>query len=325
MTKKLISIVSPCFNEEDNVEACYEAVRQLFDDGPLSHYRHEHVFADNSSSDGTVEILREICARDPRVRVVVNARNYGPFRSSMNALRRTSGDAVIPMFPVDLQDPPELIPDFVKGWEEGSLRVYGVRVGRAEHPLMKMVRGRYYWGVNKFSNIEIPENVAEFQILDRKIVNALLKFRDHYPYIRGMIANVGFARQSKAIEYTWKERRSGFSKNRLSNLLDQGLNGIISFTNFPMRFAIVTGFAMALLSIAYALLQLVLNIFYSNSAPAGVATIIVALFFFSGVQLALLGVLGEYISAIHLQVRQGDILIESELINIEDDEQGRPV
>eukprot|EP00435_Cladocopium_sp_Y103_P077061 s1_g800.t1 len=319
MKRLLITIVSPCFNEEDNVARCHEAVVALFAaGGPLAAYDYEHIFADNSSGDRTVEILREIAAKDPHVRVIVNARNYGPFRSAFNALRRARGDAVVPMFPVDLQDPPDLIPTFVKHWEEGYLRVYGVRAQRDEGRLMHFVRRRYYWAVNKFSSIHIPKDVAEYQLLDRKVVDSLLRFRDHYPYIRGMIANVGFERQSKAIEYTWQERRSGISKNRLGNLVDQGLNGLISFTNFPMRAAILFGLALALFALIYALIQLSLNLIWPGSAPPGIATIIVAIFLFSGVQLAVLGVIGEYIAAIHFQVRQGDIVVESETMNLDD-------
>jgi glycosyltransferase involved in cell wall biosynthesis len=318
MTRRLISVISPCYNEEDNVEACYDAVRTLFEtDAVLRNYDFEHIFADNSSNDRTVEKLRVIAARDPRVRIIVNARNYGPFRSTFNALRRARGDAVVPMLPVDLQDPPELIPEFVKRWEQGFLRVYGIRTRRHEGFLMRFVRRRYYWVVNRFSNIEIPENVAEFQIIDRQILDALLRFKDYYPYIRGMLANIGFAKDSSSIEYTWRERRSGLSKNRLFNLIDQGLNGMISFTNAPMRVAIFTGFGMAGLSFIYGTIQLIANLIDVTAAPPGIATLIVALFFLSGVQLALLGVLGEYISAIHFQVRQGDVVVEREVINME--------
>jgi glycosyltransferase involved in cell wall biosynthesis len=318
MTRKLISIVSPCYNEELNVEACYEAVRQLFDPGgPLERYDYEHIFADNSSKDRTVDILRGIAAADPRVRIVVNARNYGPFRSTFNAMRHTRGDAVVPMLPVDLQDPPELIPDLVERWEAGYLRVYGVRANREEGAVMRFLRAGYYGMVNRFSNIEIPENVAEFQLLDRRIVDSLLRFRDYYPYIRGMIANVGFAKESIAFEYTWRGRRAGISKNKAYDLVDQALNGIISFTNFPMRLAIFLGFSLAALSVVYGFIQLVVNLIWPHLAPPGVATLIVALFFLSGVQLALIGLLGEYISAIHFQVRQGDVLVERELINLE--------
>jgi len=317
MARRLISIVSPCYNEETNVEACYEQVSALFaPGGPLERYDLELIFADNSSTDSTLDILRQLAERDQRVKVVANARNYGPFRSTFNALRYAHGDAVVPMLPVDLQDPPSLIPTFVQKWEEGYLRVYGVRTERDEGLVMRAVRRSYYFIVNRFSNIDIPRDVAEFQVLDRKIVDALLQFRDYYPYIRGMIANVGFSKESYAIPYTWQQRRSGMSKNRLYSLIDQGLNGIISFTNVPMRVTILIGFLLAILSAIYALVQLVLNVVSQTHAPPGIPTLIVALFFLSGVQLAILGVIGEYISAIHFQLRHGDVVIERLLLNL---------
>lgn len=317
MAKKLISVVAPCYNEELNIQACYQEVVSLFEgDGALSAYDVELIFADNNSNDRSLEILRDLAATDPRVKVVANARNYGPFRSTFNALRYAQGDAVIPMLPVDLQDPPELIPSFIRKWEEGYLRVYGVRTQRDEGSVMRAVRRGYYYVVNKFSNIDIPRDVAEFQVLDRKVVQALLQFRDYYPYIRGMIANVGFAQESTAIEYTWRERRSGISKNKLYGLIDQALNGLISFTNVPMRLAILMGFGLAALASLYGVFQLIVNLVAPTGAPPGIPTLIVALFFLSGVQLAILGVLGEYIAAIHFQLRHGDVVIERQLINL---------
>jgi glycosyltransferase involved in cell wall biosynthesis len=318
MTRKLISIIAPCFNEELNVEACYEAVAELFAPGaPLADYDLELIFADNNSSDATLDIIKRLAASDRRVKGVANARNYGPFRSTFNAIRYAEGDAVVPMFPVDLQDPPELIPTFVKNWEKGFLRVYGIRAQREEGLIMRALRRSFYFVVNKFSDIDIPRDVAEFQILDRQIVDALLRFRDYYPYIRGMIANVGFARESMGIEYVWRRRRSGMSKNRLYNLIDQALNGLISFTNVPMRLTIAIGFALAAFSGIYGFAQLVLNLLRLSNAPPGIPTLIVALFFLSGVQLAILGVIGEYIAAIHFQLRHGDVVIERQLINMQ--------
>lgn len=316
--RKLISIVAPCYNEELNIEACYGEVTALFaESGPLAAYDLELIFADNNSNDRSLEILSRLAAQDVRVKVVANARNYGPFRSTFNALRYTKGDAVVPMLPVDLQDPPELIPAFIEKWEQGYLRVYGVRRERDEGRLMRSVRRGYYYVVNKFSSIDIPRDVAEFQVLDRKIVNALLQFRDYYPYIRGMIANVGFSQESIGMDYTWRQRRSGLSKNRLYSLIDQALNGIISFTNVPMRLTILAGFALSIFASLYGLVQLVWNLVAPTNAPAGIPTLIVALFFLSGVQLAILGVIGEYIAAIHFQLRHGDVVVERRLINLD--------
>ena len=317
MKRPLISIISPCFNEEENVEACYAAVKVLFDPGgPLDVFEYEHIFADNSSSDRTVSVLRRIAGTDGRVRVIVNSRNYGPFRSTFNALRHASGDAVVPMLPVDLQDPVAMIVTFVKKWQEGFLRVYGIRAQRAEGAVMRFARSSYYRLVSLLSNVEIAPGVAEFQILDRSIVAALLRHHDHYPYIRGLIAEVGFAAQSLGIEYRWVERRSGFSKNRLSNLIDQGLNGIISTASAPLRLAMGAGLLLSLFSAIYVCIYLLTGLLSTDFVFSGTAVAMAMLFFLSGIQLFVLGLLGEYVSSIHSQVRRGDIVVERELINM---------
>jgi glycosyltransferase involved in cell wall biosynthesis len=231
-SKKRISIVSPCFNEQDNVRTCYEAVKALFET-KLSSYEREHVFADNASTDCTVEILRELATEDLDVKVVVNSRNFGVFRSTFNALRYASGDATLVLLPVDLQDPPELIPEFVRLWEQGYDVVAGVRSERQEGLFMRSVRRLFYTIVNKLSDFEIPENVGEFQLIDRKVLDAVLQHQDHYPYIRGIIAACGFKRT--LVPYMWKARMRGFSKMKFFELVDQALNGIFSFTNAPLR------------------------------------------------------------------------------------------
>jgi polyisoprenyl-phosphate glycosyltransferase len=313
--RKLISVVTPCYNEQDNVTACYEAVRAVFA-RDLPGYDLEHIFCDNASTDNTVEVLRGLAARDPRVRVIVNARNFGPFRSTFNGLLSTRGDAVVVLLAADLQDPPELIPEFVRRWEEGHEVVYGVRQTREEGRLMRGVRRLYYWTVSKFADIRIPQNVGEFQLVDRVIVDTLRNCEDHYPYIRGMIANCGF--RTTGVPYVWKARKRGFSKNRLYHLIDQGLNGLVSFTNVPLRLGMLAGFAISGLSILYSLVMLVLHLVcWGGLAPPGIPTLIVALFFFSGVQLLFFGILGEYISAIHFQVRKRPLVIERERINFE--------
>jgi len=315
---KKISVISPCFNEQDNIRACRDAVAAIFRD-QLADYDYEHIFADNASTDNSLAALRAIAAEDPHVKVIVNARNYGPFRSSFNALKATRGDAVLVMLPVDLQDPPELIPDFVREWEAGYKIVYGQRQQREEGFILRSVRKLYYRLVSRFANIQIPIDTAEFQLIDRQVADAVLRFQDHYPYIRGMIANVGFRDRAKAIPYTWRARARGKSKNRFFHLLDQGLNGIVSFTNLPLRLAVILGFGLAVLSLIYAVVQLVINIILHGAAPPGIATLIVAVFFFSGVQLMFIGVLGEYVSSIHAQVRTGPIVIESERINFDNE------
>jgi polyisoprenyl-phosphate glycosyltransferase len=310
---KTISIISPCFNEADNVQQCAEAVRILFD-GPLKGYAREHIFADNDSADGTVDLLRQMAAADPSIKVILNARNYGPFRSNFNALRAATGDAVVVFLPADMQDPPEMIAEFVKLWESGVEVVAGARVNRQESLALRACRGIFYRLVATMSDIDIPVNVGEFQLLDRKVWQAVVSHDDHYPYIRGIIASVGFRRV--IVPYTWVARKSGISKNNLPRLIDQALNGIFSFTNVPMRLCTFAGFSLSILSMLYAMVSVGLYFAMPNFAPRGITTLIVALFFLSGTQMAFLGILGEYVTSIHSQVRKRPLVVERERINM---------
>lgn len=310
---KTISIITPCFNEEDNVGPCAEAVRELFATR-LAAYDYEHIFCVNASTDGTPARLRQLTAADPRVRVILNARNFGPFCSTFNGLMATTGDAVVVLLAVDLQDPPEVIVQFAERWEAGAQVVYGIRAKREEPWALRGARHVFYRLVNRFSEFGIPPDAGEFQLVDRQVVEALKRFDDHYPYIRGMIASCGFT--AVGVEYTWKARARGFSKNRLYNLVDQALNGIISFSKIPLRLAMLVGLTVSVLSIAYALATAVINLlFYRELAAPGLATVIVAIFFIGGVQLFMLGLLGEYIGAIHFQVRKRPLVVERERIN----------
>lgn len=299
---KTISISSPCFNEEENVEECYRVVKELFD-GPLDGYKREHIFADNASSDRTVEILKSLAAKDPAVKIIVNTRNFGVFRSSFNGLKYATGDAVLIMLPVDLQDPPELLPEFVSLWEQGYEVIAGARSDREEGFFMRLARKLFYRIVNRLSEFEISPDVGEFQLLDRKAVDALLDHNDQYPYIRGIIASLGFRRI--IVPYTWKKRERGVSKHNFFMLLDQALNGIFSFTRAPLRVCTLAGLIIAVASIAFSIFSVILYLFTPDAAPRGVTTIIVSLFFLSGIQLLFIGVLGEYVTSIHSQVRGG--------------------
>lgn len=313
---KTISIISPCYNEADNVRACREAVKALFaPGGPLDIFRCEHIFADNDSRDGTVEILREMAAADPSMKVILNARNYGPFRSNFNALRTATGDAVLVFLPVDLQDPPEMIAEFVKLWESGVEVVAGARANREESLILRMCRGIFYRLVRNLSDIDMPLDVGEFQLIDRKVWQAVVQHDDHYPYIRGIIASVGFRRV--IVPYTWAARKSGLSKNNLPRLIDQALNGIFSFTSVPMRLCTFAGMGMALLCFLYATVSAGLWLFSPELAPRGTMTMIVSLFFLSGVQMSFIGILGEYVTSIHAQVRKRPLVVERERINMD--------
>lgn len=310
---KKITVVSPCFNEEDNVETCYDTVKAIFA-RDLPGYEREHIFVDNASSDHTVEILRTIAARDPSVKVVVNARNFGVYRSTFNGLRHSTGDATLCMLPVDLQDPPEHLPEFVKLWESGYDIVAGARSTREEGFFLRSARKSFYRIVNWLSDFELSPDVGEFQLVDRKVLDAVLSFNDHYPYIRGIIASVGF--RKVIIPYTWKARKRGVSKHNLMMLIDQALNAIFAFTKAPMRFCTLVGSGIAVLSIVFAMFTVLAWFLGIGDAPRGTTTMIVALFMLSGIQLLFIGMLGEYITSIHNQVRGGPMVIESELINI---------
>lgn len=314
---KRISIITPVLNEEDNLLACHETVAALFGPGgPLSQYEREHIFADNASSDATPAMLRKLAAEDPCTKVIFNSRNFGFFRSNFNALRYATGDAVIVFLPADMQDPPELIPEMVKLWEGGYEVVAGERANRQETWALRTSRRLFYRIVNTISEFSIPENVGEFQLIDRRVWHAVVAHDDQYPYIRGIIASVGFRRI--ILPYTWRARKRGISKNNFFQLVDQALNGIFSFTSIPLRLASFMGFIIAALAMLYAVFSALLGLIDPGLAPKGTMTVIVALFFFSGVQLMFIGMLGEYVTAIHAQVRRGPMLVERERLNIAD-------
>jgi len=318
MSSRRISIITPTFNEELNVQDCYKAVKVLFQD-KLCDYEREHIFCDNASTDGTPELLRKIAAEDKQVKVILNARNYGPFRSTFNGLRHATGDGALVMLAADLQDPPEMLVQFVQKWEEGFHVVYGIRANREEGAIMRLVRRFYYNLVNRFADMEIPLYAGEFQFIDRKVLDSLMQFDDHYPYIRGMVASCGF--KAIGIPYTWKRRKKGMSKNRLYHLIDQGLNGLISFSNAPTRIGMLIGLCISALSFLYTLVQLTINLILGRLAAPGITTIIVAVFFFGGVQMFFLGFLGEYIGSIHAQVRKRPLVTVLEMLNFKETNQ----
>ena len=200
--------------------------------------------------------------------------------------------------------------------QKGYQIVYGIRKKREEWIIMSCMRRMHYWIVNKFAEFHVPINAGEFQLIDKCVVSALKSYDDYYPYIRGMIASCGF--KSIGIEYVWRSRTKGKSKNRIYNLIDQGLNGIISFTNVPLRVCMIFGFLLSGLSIFYAFFQFAVNLIYFREfAPPGIATLIVAVFFFAGVQLFFIGFLGEYVGAIHFQVRKRPLVVEKERVNFD--------
>jgi glycosyltransferase involved in cell wall biosynthesis len=309
---KTISIITPCFNEEAGIRECYEIIKQVIDK-ELPGYGREHIFCDNASTDRTVLILKEIASFDPSVKVIVNSRNFGILRNNYNGVLASSGDAVVLFMPADLQDPPQLIPAFVKQWESGCEIVYGIRAEREEPFLLRNARKAYYRLLSRISYINYPPNVGDFQLVDRKVVESMKLIDDAQPFMRMMPFEIGF--KSVGIAYTWRARKHGVSRNAFFQMIDQGLNGLISFSNAPVRLALWAGFATSAISILYALWVFLSTIFGWTKAESGIPTMILAVFFFGGIQLLFLGIIGEYILAIFNQVRRKPIVFERERVN----------
>ena len=316
---KKISIIAPCYNEKDNIQIFYEKIKKIFEND-LKNYSLELIIVDNNSTDGSIDILKNISKSDKDLKIILNKMNYGLWKSTFNAINYAKGDALIPMLPIDMQDPPELIVDFIKEWENGFEVVYGIKKERNENFFLKSSRNIYYKLVSKISDIDIPPYVGEFQLIDKKIYKELLNFDDYYPYTRGLISTL--STNKIGINYTWQKRTKGKSKMNLFKMFDVGINGIISFSNFPIRIFSIFCFILAIGSFLYMFIPIFTYFFLpERNVGAGISTIIVAIFFFSGVQLLFLGIVGEYIAAIHRQVRKPKKnVIVKELINCDKDQ-----
>lgn len=311
---KTISIITPCFNEELTVEICASELKKVML-RDLPGYNYEHIFSDNSSQDGTLGKLRNLAAHDSRIKVIANSRNVGPFRNMWNAMKSASGDAVIPLLPADLQDPPGVIPSFVSEWEKGFLIVYGVRSNRQESFMMRSARSLYYRIIRKFSADSIPLNSGEFLLADRKVIDSILSVDDQYPYIRGLVAQTGV--KSSSVKYTWVRRNFGKSKNNFISLIDQAINGFVSTSRMPARITLLGGFFLAFLGLAFAVFTAFAVMLSDIKVPIGIPTIIVGIFLLGGIQLFFLGLIGEYILSIHSQVRRVPPMFEIEKINFD--------
>lgn len=310
--KKIISIVTPCYNEELSVRECVDAIRDVFD-REMPGYEREHIFCDNASTDRTVEILRGIASVDPCVKVIVNSRNFGILKNTFNGVLNTCGDATVLFMPVDLQDPPELLPQFVKLWEKGNEIVYGIRAQREEGFFIRLARKAYYRLLSRLTYVDYPPDAGDFQLVDRRVLDEMKRIDDAQPFMRMMTFDVGF--KAVGVKYTWRARKHGKSRNNLWHMFDQGLNGITSFSAAPVRIALCIGIALSLFSVLYAFGVTVLTIMGQVQTFPGIPTLIAAAFFFGGVQLFFIGVLGEYIIAIYNQVRRKPMVVERERIN----------
>ena len=312
MNKKLISVVVPCFNEEGNVEAMYNAIKNIFNE--LPQYNYENIFIDNASKDSTSTILKKIASSDKNVKVILNTRNFGHIRSPHHAMIQSKGDAII-LIPCDFQEPPERIKDFLKEWENGYKIVVGVKNQSKETFLMFALRKVFYNIISKLSETELIKNFTGFGLYDKSVFEILKKMDDPYPYFRGLICEIGF--EIKKIEYVQERRKRGITKNNFYTLYDMAMLGFVNHSKLPLRLASFIGFIVAFLSILIGVGYFVYKFIYWDRFNAGIAPLVIGIFFFGGVQLFFLGIIGEYIGAIFTQVKKRPLVIEKERINFE--------
>ncbi|BDA79168.1 glycosyl hydrolase [Leptospira kobayashii] len=308
---KSISIVTPCYNEEENVEEVYKQVKDVFA-GLKKNYKYEHIFIDNASKDNTQKILREIAKKDKNVKIIINARNFGHIRSPYYGLLQANGDAVI-LIVADLQDPVHMIKDFLAEWESGFKLVVGVKNESMESPLFFAIRKLYYNLIGRLSDVPLIKNFTGFGLYDRKVIETLREINDPYPYLRGLICDIGFT--IKTIPYVQPVRKRGFTKNNFYTLYDIAMLGITNHSKIPLRLAAFSGFVLSALSFVVAVMQVLLKMIFWETYSIGISTLVVGLFFFASVQLFFIGILGEYIGSIHTQVLKRPLVIENERIN----------
>ena len=307
---KLISVVTPCYNEEDNVQECVKLIQNVF--AHYDNYTYEHIFIDNASTDKTLEILRDIASTDKHVKIIANSRNFGHIRSPYHGLLQAKGDAVI-LFVADLQDPASLIPEFIKKWEEGFQTVIGTKRSSEESSVMFSIRKLYYKTVNRLSNIDLIDNFTGFGLYDKEVIGHLRSINDPYPYFRGLIAEIGL--RIHQIPYDQPVRVRGITKNNFFTLYDIGMLGIISHSQVPLRIATMAGFLLSFISIFIAVIYFLLKLIFWNSFSLGMAPIVIGIFFFASVQLFFVGILGEYLGSIHIYSKRRPLVIEKERIN----------
>lgn len=310
---KLISIVTPCYNEEDNVKELYSQVRSVFESLDES-YAYEHIFIDNASKDRTVSILKEIAKEDRNVKIIVNARNFGHIRSPYHGLLQARGDAVI-MLVADFQDPPSIVTNFIKKWEEGYKIVVGVKNKSEENPIMFAIRKLYYNLIGKYADTEQIKNFTGFGLYDKDFVDILRNLDEPYPYFRGLITEIGF--EVAKVEFVQPKRKKGKTKNNFYTLYDMAMLGFVNHSKVPLRMATFIGFSVAIFSLLVALSYFIYKLIFWQSFQVGMAPMVIGVFFFAAVQLFFIGIIGEYIGAIYTQVKNRPLVIEKERINFD--------
>lgn len=310
--RKLISVVTPCFNEEGNVEELHRRIVAQFAQLPDCDF--EHIYIDNASTDGTVAAIRRLAGADSRVKAIVNTRNFGIIRSSNHALLQAKGDAIINMAS-DMQEPPELIGDFVRKWQEGYKVVVGVKPQSKETPSMFLLRRLYYATIGRIADVDLIPHYTGFGLYDREVIDLVRRIDDPYPYFRGMIAELGF--DHAEVPYEQPLRVRGVTKNNFYSLYDMAMLGITGHSKVPIRLATMSGFALSAMSLLVAIGYLIYKLMFWDQLSFGMAPILIGFFFFASVQLFFIGILGEYIANIHTQVQKRPLVVERERINFE--------
>lgn len=313
-TRKLISLISPCYNEEANIEKLYRRVVDAMMQMP--RYDFEYLFIDNASSDRTLDILRKLAAMDRRVKVIINTRNFGHLRSPYWGILQSRGDATI-YLASDLQDPPEMILEFLKAWEEGYKVVLAVKPVSQTSPVVHFIRRSYYQILDAIAEFPIVKDATGFGLYDRDVLDKVREINDPHPFFRGLICELGFP--IKTIPFNQPRRMQGISKNNAYALYDIAMLGIVNHSVVPIRLAAMLGFMIGLLSILIAVVFLILKIFMWDTFPIGVAPIVIGMFLMFGIVLLFIGILGEYIASIHTYVRHRPIVVERERINFPDE------
>ena len=313
--RKLISVVIPTYNEQDNVVPMTETLSRIFGE-QLPKYDYEIIFIDNHSKDNTRVLLRKLCAENPHVKAIFNARNFGQLRSPVHGLKQAYGDCVVRLN-ADFQDPPEMIPTLVAEWEAGNRIVIGIKEKTDEGVIMAFLRRRYYKLLRKITDIGHIENFTGFGLYDKAFVDVVRGIHDPVPYLRGMIAELGY--DYKTVLYERPKRRAGKSKNNFYSLYDVAMVGITSYSKVMLRFATFAGFFIGGMSFLVAIVYFILKLLRWDWFRAGIAPLVIGVFFLGGVQLFFIGLMGEYILSINQRVLDRPLVVEEERIGFEDD------
>ena len=308
--KQTITVVTPTFNEESNIEIIYSIVKEIFNEIPDVDYNH--LFIDNASKDNSQKILRQIAMNDKKVKVILNRTNYGHIKSPFHAIKQTNSDAAI-FLVCDLQDPPILIKDFIKKWKDGSKLVLGVKKTSKENSLVFFVRQIYYKLLNSISSENLQENFLGFGLYDKEVVNYLKDIDDPEPYLRGLVIESGF--EPEIIKYDQEKRVSGITKNNFFTLYDLAMIGITSYSKAPLRIIVLLSFLLGLVSFVISVIYFLYKLFYWNEFQLGIAPIIILFTLLFSIVLFFLGIVGEYILSIHTRLRKRPLVIEKERIN----------